>query len=78
MCWFRLCFVLADQIEERQEKMQREVVDARHGVNFVMVRSVLLHTNFDFELQESGKGFTVTVHFNPRQNAESLLFSHAE
>lgn len=25
-----------DQIEERQEKMQREVVDARHGVNFVM------------------------------------------
>lgn len=30
--------IVADQIEERQDKIQREVVDARHGVNFVMVR----------------------------------------
>ena len=37
---FELCFhnLFTVQLEEVQSKMQREVVDARHGVNFVMVR----------------------------------------
>ena len=28
---------LTEQLEDRQAKIQREVVDARHGVSFVMV-----------------------------------------
>lgn len=49
--WLRRYSVPLDQIEERQEKMQREVVDARHGVNFVMVS---LCTKF-----ESSKGYSL-------------------
>ncbi len=35
---WRVNYVFADELEEKQEKFQREVVDAQHGVNFVMVR----------------------------------------
>ena len=37
-------------LDDRQTKLQREVVDARHGVNFVMVRTVwavcVVHLSF--------------------------------
>ena len=32
------------EVDERQGKLHREVVDARHGVNFVMVRTYMYST----------------------------------
>ena len=32
------------EVDERQGKLHREVVDARHGVNFVMVRMYMYST----------------------------------
>ena len=36
-CLFLCVYTCSELLEERQTKIQREVVDARHGVSFVMV-----------------------------------------
>ena len=34
--------MISELLDDRQTKLQREVVDARHGVNFCMVNTKLL------------------------------------
>ena len=34
----------SEEMEERHDKIQREVVEAHHGVNFVIVRTLHTHT----------------------------------
>lgn len=47
-------FVTSEEMEQRQTKVQREVAEARHGVNFILVSGYLIpsflrpHTSFQY------------------------------
>ena len=44
----------SEEMEQRQTKVQREVVEARHGVNFILVSSLPHSAVFPFRYSRSG------------------------